>query len=322
MLRAEFQKNKGNGMKKAVISGATGAIGRALIEVLTAAGVEVLLLVRKGSPRAADIPSCSLVRKIACDIEDFAKIASVQGAPYEVFFHLAWKGTYGASREDAALQEGNVRGASDAVRLAARLGCHTFVGVGSQAEYGHVPVGTRIGEEQAPCPITAYGKAKCEARLRTRALCAAYGMRHVWARVFSVYGPYDRPETLVMSVISAFLRGEEAAVTRGEQHWDYLYSTDAARALLLLAEKGKSGECYNVASGETRPLAEYITAIRDTLSPNGKIRFGARPYREGEVMNLSADIAKLQRATGFVPTVPFDEGIQKTAQYCKREIKK
>ena len=309
-------------MKKAVISGATGAIGRALTEALTAAGIEVLLLVHKGSPRAAEMPVSPLVRKIACDIEDFAKIVSVTGTPYDLFFHLAWAGTYGAAREDAALQERNVNGAADAVRLAARLGCHTFVGVGSQAEYGHVPVGTRISEEQAPCPITAYGRAKCEAHLRTRTLCAAYGIRHVWARVFSVYGPFDRPETLVMSVISALLRGETPALTRGEQHWDYLYSTDAARALLLLAEKGKNGECYNVASGNTRPLADYVTDIRNTLSPDAHISFGARPYRKGEAMNLSADIARLQRDTGFVPAVPFDEGIRQTAQYCKKEIKK
>ena len=85
---------------------------------------------------------------------------------------------------------------------------------------------------------TAYGKAKLKAGISSRSLCKELGIRHIWTRVLSIYGPFDGPNTLITSTIRKIINGERPALTAGEQVWDYLYSKDAAKALLMLGEFG------------------------------------------------------------------------------------
>lgn len=305
-------------MKKAVITGATGVVGRALTELLAASFSEVLVLARPGSPRNAYLSHLPRVRVVEAELSALSSLfcdTCVPNPSYDAFFHLAWAGTHGQARTDDALQAQNVRYAEDAAALAARLSCRVFVGVGSQAEYGHVPVGAPLTETLDCHPVNAYGRAKLQALANTRALCRQSGVRHVWARLFSVYGKGDREQTLVMQLLHALLKRSALPLTAGEQHWDYLHAADAARALLLLAKCGQDGECYNVASGEARPLREYITLVRDTVAPDATLAFGARPYYEGQAMNLAADVSKLKADTGFVPEIPFERGIADLAAW-------
>ena len=307
-------------MKRAVITGGTGVVGRALLSLLLERGTEVLLFYRADSARAADLPDSPLLKRYPCALEELSSLQLPDAAPCDAFFHLAWAGSYGALREDAALQQKNVQYAADAAALAAHLGCRVFLGVGSQAEYGDIPMDKAASPDMTCNPKTAYGAAKLAARERSRAVCHEVRLRHVWARLFSVYGAHDRPQTLVMQAISTFLAGRDGAFTKGEQIWDYLYAEDAARALLLLAELGKDGGIYNVASGAPLPLADYITQIRDVVAPACRIGLGELPYYQGQAMNLRADISDLVRDTGFSPEIGFAEGICRTlAWYAAQE---
>ena len=304
-------------VRRVVITGASGVIGRALIEELVAKRVEILLLLRP-SARAALIPVYPLLQRVDCPLNQLhAYVRS--GDAYDAFFHLGWSGTYGDAREDAAMQAENVRAACDAVALAARLGCRAFVGVGSQAEYGRVPDGVNLAPD-TPChPTSAYGRAKLLACERTRALCAAYGMRHVWARVLSVYGEWDAPHSLVMRAIAEFSRGECGAFTPCDQIWDYLYARDAARALVAMAERCDG--VYVLGSGKARALRDYVLDIRDAVNPDISPRFGAIPYFEGQAHYLCADISALARDADFAPQVPFDEGVRRTFAWWRQQVK-
>ena len=93
--------------------------------------------------------------------------------------------------------------------------------------------------------------------------------------------------------------------------WDYLHSSDAARAFRLIGEKGIDGKTYVLGSGDARPLIEYIEEIREVLAPDAKIAYGAIPYTENQVMFLQADISELQKDTGFIPKAIFKDEIRK-----------
>lgn len=294
-------------IRRAVVTGASGVIGRALLSELVARRVEVLLLLRN-SPRAALIEAHPLVRREICPLERLRDYGGED--TYDAFFHLGWQGTYGEVREDAVRQTRNVHYAADAAALAARLGCKVFVGVGSQAEYGRVANGVPLTPDTPCLPFSAYGKAKLAACRETRALCHEKGMRHAWARVLSVYGEWGAPHTLVMRAIEAFEKGERGAFTPCEQTWDYLYARDAARALVAMAEHCDG--TYVLGSGRARPLRDYVLDIRDAINPDISPRFGAIPYFEGQVHYLCADISALSRDADFSPRVSFDEGIRRT----------
>ena len=101
-------------------------------------------------------------------------------------------------------------------------------------------------------------------------------------------------------------------MTAGEQIWDYLYSEDAARALLLAAETCTRSAVYCLGSGEARALRDYITDMRDAVDPLRPVAFGARAYAPDQVMYLTADLTALTRDTGFIPQVSFHDGIRRT----------
>ena len=293
-------------MKSAVITGATGAIGTALINELISKGVRVLVLAREDSPRNSHIPQSPLVEVRCCSLEDLHNF-EIEGE-YDVFYHLAWAGTFGSSRNDFYLQNKNVEYALDAVAAAKRLGCRTFIGAGSQAEYGRAE---GVLKPDTPAfPENGYGYAKLCAGQMTRDFAHQLGLRHIWVRILSVYGPNDGSGTMVMSALKKLRDGEIPEFTKGEQRWDYLYSGDAAEAFVLLGEKGRDGMVYVLGSGNARPLAEYIEEIRQIAAPNGSVRLGAVPYGEKQVMFLRADISELQRDTGWVPATDFKDGIR------------
>lgn len=314
--------NEERNVKRVIVTGGTGAIGTALIAELIRNGIEVTVLVRAGSARIRQIPESPLVGIRECALDELSRYAETYAEePADAFFHLGWSGTYGAERDDMNLQLQNVRHTLDAVDLAKRAGCRVFVGVGSQAEYGRVPDGTRISAS-LPCnPQSGYGIAKYTAGKMSARKCAQNGIRHVWARLLSAYGPCDSPNTLVMSSVIRFLKGEDGNFTKGDQMWDYLYSGDMARALVAMAERGRDGKVYPVGSGTVRRLSEYITAIRDHVDPACRLHFGAIPYYPDQVMYLCADIDELTADTGFVPVVGFDEGIEKTVAWYKETQK-
>ena len=296
---------------RAVVSGATGAVGMALVSQLVSKGVEITVLCREDSARSHRIKENALLKKVNCSLD------GLEGfwldGKYDVFFHLAWAGTTGTARNDMYLQNCNIKYALDAVELAARIGCKTFLGVGSQAEYGRAVV--KLNSATPTFPESGYGIAKLAAGQMSRLRCRELGIKHVWARILSVYGPYDWEHSLVSMTIDKLAKGESTSFTAGEQMWDYLYSGDAARALLAVAERGKDGGVYCLGSGSARPLYKYIEAIRDAVAPDAFLNFGDVPYHEGQIMYLCADISELTNDTGFVPLVSFEDGIKETVKW-------
>ena len=297
-------------VSKAIVTGPTGAIGTALIRALIASGASVYAVRRPASPRSVQIPKHPNVTEIECDLADYDRLADLIGTPCDAFFHLTCGGTFGPSRNDMPLQERNVAASLAAVEAAGELSCKVFVGVGSQAEFGHVE---GVLHPDLPChPDTGYGAAKLAAGHLTRIACRQKEIRHEWCRVLSTFGPGDAPSTLVMSTLIKMRSGQHMPFTPGEQIWDYLYSDDVAGALLAVAEKGRDGSVYCLGSGQPRKLKAYITAMRDVVDPAREITFGELPYYENQVMHLEADIQNLTADTGFTPRYTFEEGIKKT----------
>lgn len=103
-------------MRKVVITGPTGAIGHALIERFIADGVEVYAVTRKDSLRNDTIPVNPLVHRIYGDLSELRYITEIP-RDCDVFYHLAWAGTFGDTRNDMESQVKNIAYTLDAVDL-------------------------------------------------------------------------------------------------------------------------------------------------------------------------------------------------------------
>lgn len=303
-------------IKKAIIYGATGAIGRALLEALLIRGATVLILGRPEG-RMGEIPSHPRLIRRACTLQELSQLQNEETAPYDAFFHLGWAGTTGAARHDVALQLENVRATLSAIEAAARFGCHTFVGTGSQAEYGKSS--TPLSPDTPTFPQNAYGTAKLAAGLLSREAATALGLRHIWVRILSVYGPHDNENALFSYVARELLSGRTPSLTNGTQLWDYLYATDAAEALCLAAQNGRDGTTYVLGSGIARPLRNCVKELRNLLAPHAPLDFGKLTIPPEAPTYLCADISSLVSDTGWHPSTPFDTGIAKTAAFLRKK---
>lgn len=305
-------------MKRAIITGATGMIGLALVNKLLEENVEILLLVRK-SNKVNRIPKNNLIRIKYCNLEDYKNMINDTNKEYDVFYHFAWQGTTGELRNNMYVQNDNIRYSLDAVKLAHRFGCKVFIGAGSQAEYGNV--NDELKSDTQANPKTGYGIAKLCAGYMTKNLCNDLGIKHIWTRILSVYGPYDNEKSLIMNTIKTIKNNEKMNITKCEQVWDYIYSKDVANIFYILYQKGKNNKVYVIGSGEKRKLKEYVEIIKDTIDNNYKIEYGTIPYYENQVMYLCADKSDLINDLNYKNKYTFEQGIKELYRWYNEENK-
>lgn len=291
--------------KTYVVTGATSFIASGLLRELIIHAEKIYAICRPNSKKKYRIPISNKIEIIECELEDLLELDKKIKVDCDVFFHLGWEGT--GDKNNMYLQNQNVKYTLDATFMAKKLGCHTFIGAGSQAEYGIA--NTKLKTDTATFPVTGYGIGKLCAGQMSRKACEQLGIKHIWTRILSVYGPMDASGTLVMSMIDKLLKGECPKLTKGEQVWDYLHIDDCAKALYLISEYGHDSEIYNVGSGEEILLKKYAEIIKEIVNSDIEVQFGAIPYNANTPMFLSADITSLTQDTGFKPQIKFEEGI-------------
>ena len=288
------------------VTGPTGSIGSELVKELISEGHHVTAIVRPGSSRISNLPVSDMVRVTECDISDYKSLFGKGRC--DIFYHLAWAGTTVSSRSDPDLQSYNIQYALDAVSLAKDWGAKKFIGTGSQAEYG--PSDNPLSQLTSIKPISAYGVAKYAAGRFCGMYCEKNSMEFNWTRILSTYGKNDSHGTLIRYVIDTLKEGKTPQLTKCEQIWDYIYSGDCARALILIGDKGINGKTYCIGSGTSRPLKDYVEDIRSVVNPASSINYGAIDYYPDQPMILCADISELVNDTGFVPQTSFKDGIK------------
>ena len=293
-------------IKNIIVTGATGAVGSAVVRRSIANGKDVTCIAHKGSKRLGNLPQSDKVHIVECDLHDYRTL-SLEGQ-YDAFIHMSWEKTFGASRDDAEVQTRNIQYTLDAVQLAQRCGCSVFVGAGSQAEYGVQSVD--LTSELPVKPESGYGIAKYAAGKLSALLCKNLGMRQCWVRILSVYGPNDGENSLISYLIREFKTGNSPQLTKCEQLWDYLYADDAADAILAVVEKGVDGKSYPLGSGNGRRLSEYVNDVKNAINPSISVQFGAKEYYPHQPMHLVADISELVKDTGYKPCTVFCDGIK------------
>lgn len=295
-----------NKMKKIIVTGATSMLGLALIDECIKNNVYVLAIIREKSGRRNKIPNNKNIKIIECNLSDYEKI--IIDDSFDTLFHFAWEGTNKKDRNDPIIQERNIKYALDAVKLAKRLGCKRFIGIGSQAEYG--VKNEKLKSCLSTNPITSYGIAKLCACNLTNLLCNELKMDYIWVRVLSVYGKNDNKETLISSAIESMLKNESMKLTKGLQKWDYLYSCDAGEALFLIGIKGINGKIYNLGSGKIDTIYNYLVTIKKITNSKSKLKFGLIPINKNQPTYLCADISELVNDTSWKPKTSFSDGIR------------
>lgn len=173
-------------------------------------------------------------------------------------------------------------------------------------------------------PNSPYSASKAASDHLARAWHHTYGLPVVLSNCSNNYGPYHFPEKLIPLMILNALEGKELPVYGSGAHVrDWLHVEDHARALALIAERGRIGESYNVGGGAERSNIEVVRAIcalMDELAPDAAI--GPRETlicfvadRPGHDLRYAIDTAKIARELGWRPQESFESGLRKTVAW-------
>jgi nucleoside-diphosphate-sugar epimerase len=266
---------------RAIVSGAGGFLGRALVARLEARGATVL------AP-----PRCDL------DWRDAGAVARfVANAQAVTIYHLASSGVSNAAADDPQIGE-DERAMARAIAAAAAPGMRV-VYAGSMAEYGRAG---RLAEAGEVSPHNGYARAKVEAGAILRQQAQARGFALVHARLFGLYGPGEHSGRLLPAILAALRERRPIALSDGTQRRDFVHIDDAARALAALGTLADGPEIVNVGTGIALDVRSVALALAQELGADpALLRFGERARSPHDQDVLEADTALLAATLDWVP---------------------
>ncbi|MEW9923889.1 NAD-dependent epimerase/dehydratase family protein [Clostridium butyricum] len=301
-------------MKTIIVTGATSFIGMHIINQYINNNYKVVAIVRPNSLNLNRLNKNDNLIIIEKDIDKINEIfKELHGVKVDVFYHLAWEGARIPHRDDPILQNKNFECSIKAMNVAKLLGCSIFIGAGSQSEYGKCM--GKIDENYPTNPITEYGKMKLKSYKTLKNMAQKNKIKFIWTRIFSVYGIYDYQETLVMSVLNKMIKNENIQLTQCVQKWDFINVEDAAKIMYLLGSTNCKDGIYNIASGESRELKEFVIEMKKITKSNSELQFGALQYNKEGIINCEPIVEKLNKNLNYKSQVKFKDGIKKIIKF-------
>ena len=304
-------------MKKAIVTGANGFVGSAVCKELSEHGIEVIAIVRHPDEVISSIEKNNGIRIVYADLSNFRNLAEViPDRDVDVLYHFAWVGSAGPLRGDSDVQMRNVQYTCDTVKACADMGCKRFVFASSIMEY---EIEATMATDATPGINTLYCSAKVAADYMARTIAGSLGVDYIRAVISNIYGPGELSPRLINTSIRKMLKGEHCAFSAGEQLYDFIYITDAAKTFVAIGEKGKNNRTYYIGSQEPKPLKEFLLALRDCVDPSIQIGPGEIPFNGVSLTYNEFDINAVKNDTWFVPEVSFKEGINNTVAWIREE---
>ena len=304
-------------MKKVIVTGANGFVGAAVCKELSEQGVEVIAVVRHPDELIASIERNSGIRIVYADLSNFRNLRElIPDNDIDALYHFAWVGSAGSLRGDCDVQMKNVQYSCDTVYACAEMGCKRFVFASSIMEY---EIAATMATEETPGINTLYCSAKVAADYMARTIAGDVGVDYIRAVISNIYGPGELSPRLVNTSLRKMLAGEHCAFSAGEQMYDFIYITDAAKTFVAIGAKGKNNKTYYIGSQNPRPLKEYLIAMRDCVDPDISIGLGELPYSGVSLSYREFDINAVKIDTGFVPEISFTEGINNTIAWLREK---
>ena len=217
----------------------------------------------------------------------------------------------------------NVEGTLVLLELARQRGVRPFVFGSSSSVYGDSTPVPFVESEPASEPISPYAATKRAGELLASSHAHLYGLSVICARLFTVYGPRQRPDLAIHKFTRLMQAGEPIPFFGdGSTARDYTYVDDIVQGIeraLDWAAAGRGGEfeVVNLGESQTTSLSDLVALIADALGVTP--RFDRQPAQPGDVQRTCASVDKARALLGYDPRTSMEEGIRKFVEWYKAQ---
>jgi len=261
---------------------------------------------------------------VECDLCDFGRLEELfQKNRFEIVCHLAAQvGVRYSLTNPFIYQKSNNEGFLNVLEAGRRAGLKKLVYASSSSVYGGKRHLAFSENDRVDTPISLYAATKKYNELAAHAYSHLYGIQTIGLRLFTVYGPWGRPDMAVWMFTEAMLRGKTIKVfNNGNMRRDFTYIDDIVSGIqsALFSEKLPRNDIFNLGNHRSEQLMDLIKTIADCLGIKPKMEL--LPIQPGDVPDTYADIEKARNALKFNPGTNLAEGIPRFVEWY-REYKK
>ncbi len=296
-------------MKKVLVTGASGFIGRHTLNKLLDLGYEVHALSFKN-------PIISIKANWHnANLLDYAETAKlIEKIKPTHLLHLAWDVSPGYLNSPNNFDW--VGASLNLVKEFHKNNGKRIVASGTCLQYQEV--NTPYNEETTPrVPSFVYGTCKQALQSMIEIFSKETGLSFAWGYVFFLYGKHEYPYRLVPSVMKALIKRESLDCTAGEQIRDFIYIEDLADAFVKLLDSDIKGS-VNIASGQPIQIKELINKIISFSNKENLINMGKKQPSAYERPQILADTSKLKNQLNWTPQYSLDKALWETFNWWEK----
>lgn len=313
--------------EKILVTGAAGFIGSHLCERLTGQGACVTGLDNFDAFYSRDVKEANIAdlvtrdnfKLIEGDIRDAECVGSaISNNNIDIIVHLAAKAGVRPSIEDPkGYHDVNINGTLVILEAAQKLGVKKFVFASSSSVYGNNKKVPFSEADNVDFPISPYAATKKAGELICHTYSHLYDVDVTCLRLFTVYGPRQRPDLAIHKFARLIEAGEPIPVFGdGSMQRDFTYIDDLIDGVVAAMKNCDGYEIYNL--GESRPvrLDTLISEIETALGKKAIIN--RLPQQPGDVNQTYADVTKAQEKLGYEPKTQLTAGLEVFVEWFRR----
>jgi UDP-glucuronate 4-epimerase len=312
--------------ERILVTGAAGFVGSTLVDRLLAEGREVVGLdsfdpfypeahKRANLAGALAAPGFRLERG---DVRDGDALARALAAGRcDAMVHLAaLAGVRPSLERPAEYADVNVHGTGVVAEAAVRSGVRCFLFASSSSVYGERAGGPFRESDPVERPISPYAATKRAGELLLHTFHHAHALPITCARIFTVYGPRQRPDLAIRKFAERILRGEPVPVYGdGKSVRDFTYVDDLVEGLVRALDADLGFSILNFGAGRTVTVLEMVEQLERALGRPAQIEW--LPAQVGDVSRTWADVSAAREALGWEPRVRFEDGLARFAAWLR-----
>lgn len=314
---------------KILITGAAGFIGSWLSRRLQEEGIDVIgvdslsdyysVAYKKARMAAQGLDDCRVL-----DISDRAAVEALfERERFTHVFHLAAQaGVRYSVTHPHVYGQSNLVGFLNVLEACRHNDVRHLYYASSSSVYGHAPQPVFRETDRVDHPASLYAATKRANELMAESYAGLYGMSLTGMRLFTVYGPWGRPDMAPMLFAGSIMAGEPIQVfNHGRMARDFTWVGDIVESMYRLlcraparAETG-THQIFNIGHGAPTALLDFIDCLEQALGRRVERRW--LPMQDGDVERTWADTARLEAAIDYRPKVTLEQGVARLAEWCR-----